>query len=267
MDWRFLLAASISVAATTGQAAASSTRRPARPGRMPISSPPMAIRRPRAGWTPRFATPRAAEDSAAARVSRRARGSRHRRPAIGTTLAQLDEFIDAKVLKYDDLLTAKAVRGASNDYPRTRTGKVIEKLTLLREEMQRPPHNGHPFDRMPRASSASSVGRGPHPDVGRGVHREGVQGVGNQNRSSSSSEHQLHAMHAVRAHRRRERDAESGGHAGSVDVYKVWWGFRPDGSFAGRIEETRGASTSSRKPKASSRTTSSPTERGDRIVR
>jgi len=43
---------------------------------------------------------------------------------------------------------------ASNDYSRTRTWKVIQKLTLLRDETTRSPHNGHyRYAPLPRPSS------------------------------------------------------------------------------------------------------------------
>jgi hypothetical protein len=155
------------------------------------------------------------------------------------TLAQLDEFLDTQVSAYRDLLTAKAVRGESNDYPRTRTWKVIQKLTLLREEMLRPPNNGrYSFVRMPRASSAADSWEQAHTLTSVEAFTEKVcKGsatkpvlvkFGNTNCTQCMLFELTGAV---------KRYAESGNHAGSVDVYKVWWGFKPDGSFAGRIRD------------------------------
>src|SRR5262245_51523138 len=70
------------------------------------------------------------------------------------TLAQLDRFLDGQVGLYRELLQAKVLQGASNDYPRTRTWKVIQKLTLLRDEMAR--HDGrYAYDSLPAASPAN----------------------------------------------------------------------------------------------------------------
>ena len=42
------------------------------------------------------------------------------------TLAQLDRFMDGQVGVYREMLQAKVQQGAANDYPRTRTWKVIQ---------------------------------------------------------------------------------------------------------------------------------------------
>ena len=155
------------------------------------------------------------------------------------TLAQLDAFLDTQVSAYSDLLTARAVRGASNDYPRTRTWKVIQKLTLLREEMQRPPHNGrYAFDQMPRATSANDPWEQAHTLASVEAFTEKVCKAsatrpvlvkfGNTNCTQCMLFELTGAV---------KRYAERGGHADSIDVYKVWWGFRPDSSFAGRIQD------------------------------
>jgi hypothetical protein len=63
------------------------------------------------------------------------------RPGV-LTLKTLDELLGSNVQSYLGFLKAKVERREDNDYPRTRTWKVIQKLTLLREEMSQPQRNG-----------------------------------------------------------------------------------------------------------------------------
>src|SRR5688572_11267029 len=58
------------------------------------------------------------------------------------TRKQLDEQIKLSVDSYQLLLKAKAEKGEDNDYARTRTWKLIQKYTLLGEEMSKPSRKG-----------------------------------------------------------------------------------------------------------------------------
>jgi len=72
------------------------------------------------------------------------------------TRAQLDTFVKGQGAAYKKLLADKVERGASHDYPRTRTWKVIQKLTLLEQAMAAPPHEGsYAYRALPRASAGS----------------------------------------------------------------------------------------------------------------
>lgn len=153
------------------------------------------------------------------------------------TLAELDSFIDTQVSAYRELLKAKAEQDAPNDYPRTRTWKVIQKLMLLRDEMQRPAHDGrYRYAALPRASSADDPWEQSHtlrsPEefadkVCRGsAQRPVLVKFGNTNCTQCML---FELTGAVKNY------ADRAGRRGQVDVYKVWWGFAPDSSFAGRI--------------------------------
>jgi hypothetical protein len=57
---------------------------------------------------------------------------------------------------YEDLLKAKVDRQEANHCSRTRTWKVIQKLTLLRDEMARPGRDGrYPYVAFPNVAAES----------------------------------------------------------------------------------------------------------------
>jgi hypothetical protein len=156
------------------------------------------------------------------------------------TLADLDRFLDTQVGAYRELLQAKVEKNEDNDYPRTRTWKVVQKLTLLRDEMSRPPSNGrYAFEALPKATSAVDAW-----DVAHTLssEQEFVQRVckapadrtivvkfGNTNCTQCML---FELTGAVKSY------ADAADRRG-IDVYKVWFGFRPDSSFAGRIRDPK----------------------------
>lgn len=156
------------------------------------------------------------------------------------TLARLDEFIDTQVSLYAQLLKAKVDSQEANDYSRTRTWKVIQKLTLLRDEMTRPGRDGrYPYVAFPKVSGENDPWETAHtlssPEeftqkVCRASRERPVLvKFGNTNCTQCML---FELTGAVR------RYADSATHA-PVDVYKVWFGLRPDATFAGRIRDPR----------------------------
>lgn len=160
------------------------------------------------------------------------------RPGV-LTLKTLDERLGANVQSYLGLLKAKVERGEDNDYPRTRTWKVIQKLTLLREEMSQPQRKGrYPFTASRKSSEDPTADAWDREhtlrsqdDFGEKVCRASfarpiLVKFGNTNCTQCML---FEIIGSVKAF------AESPEHKGAVDVYKVWWGNRPDEGFAGRI--------------------------------
>jgi hypothetical protein len=160
------------------------------------------------------------------------------RPGV-LTLKTLDEMLGSNVQSYLGLLKAKVERGEDNDFPRTRTWKVVQKLTLLRGEMSQPQRNGrYPYTASRKASGDPSADawdlehtlRSPA-DFGEKVCRASythpvLVKFGNTNCTQCML---FEIIGSVKAF------AENPAHKGAVDVYKVWWGYRPDEGFAGRI--------------------------------
>lgn len=155
------------------------------------------------------------------------------------TLAQLDEFLQVQVQSYRQLLTATVQRGEENDYARTRTWKVIQKLTLLRDEMSRPSSDGrYAYPAIAKAPSVDDPWEHEHTlrsaeefstKVCRASHKSPVLvKFGNTNCTQCMLFEMIGSVKEI---------AESPAHKGVVDVYKVWWGFRPDASFAGKIKD------------------------------
>ncbi len=164
--------------------------------------------------------------------------SPHKGSAGTLTLEQLDAFVGGQVASYRDLLAAKVERGVQNDYPRTRRWKLIQKLILLRDEMTRPANAGsYPYPALPTATDADDPWERAHTvrsqddfvtKVCEASHQRPVLvKYGNTNCTQCML---FELTGAVKAF------AEEPGHAG-VDVYKVWWGYKPDASFAGRIKD------------------------------
>ncbi len=157
------------------------------------------------------------------------------------TLKRLDRRIADDVDAYLGLLKAKVEHGDDNDYARTRTWKLIQKFTALREEMTKPPRK----ERYPYAALKKEIGA-PEVDAWDREHTlrspdEFVEKVcrashdrpvlvkfGNTNCSQCMLFEILGSVRAI---------AENPAHKGAIDVYKVWWGYRPDSGFAGRIKD------------------------------
>lgn len=154
------------------------------------------------------------------------------------TLQQLDEFLGAQVQSYRQLLEAKVERGEENDYPRTSTWKLVQKLTLLRNEMSSAARAGrYPYSAMPRTTAANDPWEREHTlrtaaefadKVCKGSQQRPVLvKFGNTNCTQCML---FEIIGSVKAF------AENPAHK-DVDVYKVWWGYRPDASFTARIKD------------------------------
>jgi hypothetical protein len=160
------------------------------------------------------------------------------RPGV-LTLKTLDELLASNVQSYLGFLKAKVERVEDNDYPRTRTWKVIQKLTLLREEMSQPQRKGrYSFTSSPKASADPSADTWDrkhtlrsYKDFGEKVCRASyTRPILVKFGSTNCTQCMLfEIMGSVKSF------AENPEHKGTVDVYKVWWGYRPDAGFAGRI--------------------------------
>jgi len=154
------------------------------------------------------------------------------------TLTQLDEFLKLQVGSYRKLLEARVERGEENDYPRTRTWKLIQKLTLLRNEMSGTARAGrYPYPDTPTTASGDDPWEREHtvrsPEefadkVCKGsFERPVLVKFGNTNCTQCML---FEIIGSVKAF------AENQAHR-DVDVYKVWWGYRPDASFAAKIKD------------------------------
>jgi hypothetical protein len=152
-------------------------------------------------------------------------------------LADLDAYIGSHAQAYISLLSAKVDDGVDNDYARTRTWKVIQKLTLLRNEISRPENAGsYRFPAIARAPGGDDPWEREHTlgstrDFKAKVCRASYERpvlvkFGNTNCTQCML---FEITGSVKAF------AESPSVRGVADVYKVWWGLEPDASFAGRI--------------------------------
>jgi hypothetical protein len=154
------------------------------------------------------------------------------------TLAELDAFRAAQAGAYRDLLKAKVEEGRDTDYPRTRTWKLVQKLTLLRNEMASPARAGaYAYAALPRAAQQADAWDREHTlgsvqafadkVCARSAERPVLVKFGNTNCTQCmlfEITGSVEALASLPAHK-------------GVDVYKVWWGLRPDASFAGRIRD------------------------------
>ena len=154
------------------------------------------------------------------------------------SLSQLDSFLEGEAASYRKLLQAKAERGEDNDFARTRTWKLVQKLTLLRSEMARPPHAGsYPYAALPKAPSGYDAWEREHTlrsaeEFAEKVCRASTERpvlvkFGNTNCTQCMLFEMIGSVKAF---------AQNPAHK-DVAVYKVWWGFKPDASFAGRIPD------------------------------
>ena len=157
------------------------------------------------------------------------------------TTPQLDGQVSTYVHAYLGLIKAKVEGGEANDFARTRTWKVVQKLTLLRDEMERPERAGRfPFPAMKKADGAAGADawdrahtlQSPAEFAGkvcRASHERPVLvKFGNTNCTQCMLFEILGSVRTV---------AENPAYKGSIDVYKVWWGFPPDAGFAGSIRD------------------------------
>jgi len=157
------------------------------------------------------------------------------------TTTRLDAQMSTYVHAYLGLIKAKVEVGEANDYARTRTWKVVQKFTLLRDEMAKPDRAGRfPFPAMKKADGApggdawdkSHTLQSPAEFVDkicRASHERPVLvKFGNTNCTQCMLFEILGSVRTV---------AENPALKGSIDVYKVWWGFPPDAGFAGRIRD------------------------------
>ena len=159
------------------------------------------------------------------------------------TTTQVDAQTSTYVHAYLGLIKAKVEGGEANDYARTRTWKVVQKLTLLRDEMEKPERAGRfPFPAMKKDDGA------PGADAWDKAHslqspadfsdkvcrasreRPVLVKFGNTNCTQCMLFEILGSVREV---------AENPAHKGALDVYKVWWGYPPDAGFPGRIRDPK----------------------------
>ena len=163
------------------------------------------------------------------------------RKAGNLTRKQLDGQIKLSVDSYQLLLKAKAERGEENDYARTRTWKLIQKYTLLQEEMSKPSRNGrYPYPALHKEPGGPAVDawdrehtlRSPEEFAAKvcraSFDRPVLVKYGNTNCTQCMLFEILGSVKEI---------ADNPAHQGAIDVYKVWFGFRPDEGFAGRIRD------------------------------
>lgn len=156
------------------------------------------------------------------------------------TIAELDGFVDGQVALYRDLLTAKMEKGVSNDYSRTRTWKVVQKMMLLRDEMARAPQNGtYAYTALPKATSAidpweqTHTLRSPEEFVEK-VCKVGDRPVLVKYGNTNCTQCMLFELTgSVKSY------ADAAAARRPIAVYKVWFGMQPDSTFAGRIREPK----------------------------
>jgi hypothetical protein len=155
------------------------------------------------------------------------------------TSAALDAFIDDQAELYQEMLRAKVEKGVDNDYPRTRTWKVVQKMTMLRNEMAQPAHAGvYAFGAMPRSAAAGDAWEQAHTlsspaefttkVCAASYQRPVLVKFGNTNCTQCMLFEMMGSIQEL---------AKAPAFAGTVDVYKVWFGLHPDASFAGRIRD------------------------------
>lgn len=151
-------------------------------------------------------------------------------------IAKLDKFIDSQVAQYDQLLRAK-VEGEDNDFNRTRTWKVIQKLMLLRDEMARPQNDGrYAYVGMSLAEINDDPWEREHTLQSPEEFRERVCEASNQRpvlvKYGNTNCTQCMLFEMVGSIKEL---AQRPNYRDTLDVYKVWFGLRPDESFAGQI--------------------------------
>lgn len=152
------------------------------------------------------------------------------------TLAQLDAAIDGHVRSYLGLLADKAEKKAANDFSRTWTWKVVQKLTMLRKETAASgsysykAHSKGPTGRdaedWDRKHTVASAAEFSEKVCKASFSRPVLVKYGNTNCTQCMLFELIGSI---------KRLADAPALKGSVDVYKVWFGFEPDGGFAGLL--------------------------------
>jgi hypothetical protein len=154
------------------------------------------------------------------------------------TMKQVDDRIDREVGAYMRLLKAKVKNGENNDYARTRTWKVIQKLTILKGEMSQPSRTaGYPYaakslqapvaDSWETEHTLRSTDEFTEKVCRASYERPVLVKYGNTNCTQCMLFEMIGSVKEL---------AGSPALAG-VDVYKLWFGFEPDDGFAGKIRK------------------------------
>ena len=157
------------------------------------------------------------------------------------TLKQLDRQLGLDVESYIGLLKSKVEHAEDNDYARTRTWKLVQKLTMLREEIFKPARNGrYSFPAMRKASGDPEADawdrehtlKSPEEFAEKVCRASNVRPVlvkfGNTNCTQCMLFEIIGSV---------KEFAEDKAHKGVIDVYKVWWGYKPDEGFSGRVRD------------------------------
>ena len=157
------------------------------------------------------------------------------------TLAHLDGFLDTQVSLYAELLEAKVARQEANDYSRTRMWKVVQKLTLLRDEMARPGRDGrYPYVAFPKVAAENDPWELAHTLASPEEFTEKVCRASSERpilvKFGNTNCTQCMLFELTGAVKRYADGALA---RGPLDVYKVWFGLRPDATFAGRIRDPK----------------------------
>lgn len=154
------------------------------------------------------------------------------------SLSELDAFLKTQIAVYRSYLEAKVTRGVNNDYARTRTWKVIQKLSLLRDHVTAEGSGAYDYGVFSLASPADDPWEREHTvasvddfrsKVCRGsLERPILVKYGNTNCTQCMLFELTGSIKDI---------ADSSTNRDSIDVYKVWWGTTPDDTFNGRIAQ------------------------------
>lgn len=154
------------------------------------------------------------------------------------TLERLDAVIDGYVRSYLGLLAAKAEKGAANDFSRTWTWKVVQKLTMLRKEAAAAgsyafkAHSKGPTGRAAkdwdRTHTVANESEFSEKVCKASFSRPVLVKFGNTNCTQCMLFELIGSI---------KRLADAPALKGSVDVYKVWFGYEPDAGFAGLLKK------------------------------
>jgi hypothetical protein len=153
------------------------------------------------------------------------------------SLRKLDGFVDGQVELYRQLIADKVERNASNDYPRTKTWKVIQKLAVLRADMVAA-GGVYRYPQLPKATEANDSWERAHTIASAEAFTKRVCQDSHERpvliKFGNTNCTQCHLFELIGS----IKDlAEGPGLEGAVDVYKVWWGLRPDESFAAMVRQ------------------------------
>jgi hypothetical protein len=152
-------------------------------------------------------------------------------------LERLDARIAAEAGAYIRMLKAKVEAGEDNDYPRTRTWKLIQKYTLLRDAMTAPEREGRMEYRVSGTGGSDAWDRdhtlrSPEEFAEKVCRASYDHPVLVKYGNTNCTQCMLFELIGSVQH-----FADHPDRVGKIDVYKVWWGMKPDDSFAGRIRD------------------------------